>query len=60
MDEIEKNFQSDAITDGERYNQVVDVWIHAREEVTKNLLEALQDAQEGRRPELPQPGVADE
>jgi DNA-directed RNA polymerase subunit beta' len=41
VDQVEKDFQSDAITEGERYNQIVDIWIHAREEVTKNLLEAL-------------------
>ncbi len=42
VDKIEKDFQADAITEGERYNQVVDVWIHAREEVTKSLMEALE------------------
>ncbi|MDY6913972.1 MAG: DNA-directed RNA polymerase subunit beta', partial [Planctomycetota bacterium] len=42
VDQIEKDYQADAITEGERYNQIVDVWIHAREKVTKSLLEALQ------------------
>ncbi|HUU58482.1 MAG TPA: DNA-directed RNA polymerase subunit beta', partial [Phycisphaerae bacterium] len=41
VDRIEKDYHSDAITEGERYNQIVDVWIHAREEVTKSLLNAL-------------------
>ncbi len=41
VDRIEKDYQSDAITDGERYNQIVDVWIHAREEVTNSLVKAL-------------------
>jgi DNA-directed RNA polymerase subunit beta' len=41
VDAIEKDLRSDVITEGERYNQIVDVWIHAREEVTKSLLEAL-------------------
>jgi DNA-directed RNA polymerase subunit beta' len=41
VDQIQADFQADAITDGERQNQIVDVWIHAREEITKSLLEAL-------------------
>ncbi|MCL2701858.1 MAG: DNA-directed RNA polymerase subunit beta', partial [Phycisphaerae bacterium] len=44
VDQIEKDFQADAITDGERYNQVIDVWIHARESITKRLLETLKVA----------------
>ncbi|MDP6635836.1 MAG: DNA-directed RNA polymerase subunit beta' [Phycisphaerae bacterium] len=41
VDRIEDDFHNDAITDGERYNQVVDVWIHAREEVTKSMMTDL-------------------
>ncbi len=41
VDKIEEDYHSDAITDGERYNQVIDVWIHAREEVTKSMMAAL-------------------
>ena len=41
VDKIEDDFHNDAITDGERYNQVVDVWIHAREEVTKSMMTDL-------------------
>jgi len=44
VDQIGKDFVSDAITEGERYNQVIDVWIHARELVTKSLLETLKHA----------------
>jgi DNA-directed RNA polymerase subunit beta' len=42
VDRIEDDFKADAITEGERYNQIVDVWIHAREEVTKSLMVALE------------------
>ncbi len=42
VDLIEKDFQADAITERERYNQIVDVWVHAREEVTKSLVHALE------------------
>ena len=41
VDRIQKDYKADAITERERYNQIVDVWIHAREEVTKSLIEAL-------------------
>ncbi|MBS3735028.1 MAG: DNA-directed RNA polymerase subunit beta', partial [Phycisphaerae bacterium] len=47
VDRIEADYEADALTEGERYNQLVDVWIHAREEVTKNLLlELKQDRRE--------------
>jgi DNA-directed RNA polymerase subunit beta' len=41
VDRIVEDFTNDAITEGERYNQIVDAWIHAREQLTKTLLEAL-------------------
>jgi len=50
VDRIEDDFHNDAITDGERYNQVVDVWIHAREEVTKSM---MLDLKNDRRPNEP-------
>ncbi|HUS92109.1 MAG TPA: DNA-directed RNA polymerase subunit beta' [Phycisphaerae bacterium] len=50
VDQIEKDFQSDAITEGERYNQIVDVWVHAREELTKGL---LADLERDRHPDDP-------
>ena len=50
VDRIQRDFESDAITEGERYNQIVDVWIHAREEVTKSMMESLKN---DRRPEDP-------
>jgi DNA-directed RNA polymerase subunit beta' len=50
VDQIEKDYTADIITAGERYNQIVDVWIHARETVTKSLLLALEH---DRRPNDP-------
>ncbi len=41
VDRIEADYQAEAITEGERYNQIVDVWIHAREELTKILRTVL-------------------
>ncbi|MFW5840447.1 MAG: DNA-directed RNA polymerase subunit beta', partial [Planctomycetota bacterium] len=42
VDKIEDDFKAAAITQGERYNQIIDVWIHAREEVTRMLMGTLQ------------------
>ncbi len=42
VDRIQADYQADTITQGECYNQTVDVWIHVREEVTKSLLLALE------------------
>ncbi len=41
VDKVEKDFESYAITDRERYNQIVDIWIHSREEITKSLALSL-------------------
>ena len=43
VDRIEKDYRADAITEMERYNQIVDVWIHAREEVTASLVQSLKE-----------------
>ena len=37
-----KNFQRGFITDQERYNKVLDIWTHAREEITKGMMEQLE------------------
>ena len=50
VDRVVRDFQSDAITEGERYNQIVDVWVHAREQITKALLHSLET---DRRPHDP-------
>ncbi len=43
VDQIEKDYQADAITEIERSNQIQDVWIHAREEVTSHLTRTLKE-----------------
>ncbi|HET6427213.1 MAG TPA: DNA-directed RNA polymerase subunit beta' [Phycisphaerae bacterium] len=42
VDKIRRDFEAEAITNGERYNQTIDVWVHTREVLTKALLEALE------------------
>ena len=36
-----KNFQRGYITNQERYNKVLDIWTHAREEITSGMMEQL-------------------
>ncbi len=40
---IQKNYERGIITEGERYNQVVDCWTHAREVLWKDVMETLRD-----------------
>jgi DNA-directed RNA polymerase subunit beta' len=39
--EIEQQYQEGLITDGERYNKVIDIWAHATEKVASQMLERL-------------------
>jgi DNA-directed RNA polymerase subunit beta' len=41
VDRVEKAYQAGALTERERYNQLLDLWTHCREEVTKELLREL-------------------
>jgi DNA-directed RNA polymerase subunit beta' len=41
VDQIEKGYNQGAITETERYNQLIDVWIHAREQVGKDMMDSL-------------------
>ncbi len=38
---IHKNYQTGVLTEGERYNQVVDAWTHARVAVTNEMMKGL-------------------
>jgi DNA-directed RNA polymerase subunit beta' len=40
---IEKNYQKGAITDGERYNQIIDIWTTARERVGEAMMMEMRD-----------------
>jgi DNA-directed RNA polymerase subunit beta' len=41
VDRIERDFQKGVLTPMERYNQLIDVWIHARELVTEEMMKEL-------------------
>ena len=38
---IQKQYQSGLLTDGERYNKVVDIWTHTSEKVAKSMMERM-------------------
>jgi DNA-directed RNA polymerase subunit beta' len=40
---IHKNYGSGVLTEGERYNQVIDAWTHARVEVTSEMMKSLKE-----------------
>ena len=43
VDRIERAFHAGAITERERHNQLLDIWAHCREELTKSLVSTLQN-----------------
>ena len=50
VEKIEKNYRGGVITEGERYNQILDLWTHATEEVASNLMEELKgDVRNGKK-----------
>jgi DNA-directed RNA polymerase subunit beta' len=47
VDRVEKNFERGIITSRERYNQLLDIWSHCREQVTKALQATLKHDRRG-------------
>ncbi len=41
VSEIQRQYSSGLVTDGERYNKVVDIWSHANEQVAKVMMDGL-------------------
>jgi DNA-directed RNA polymerase subunit beta' len=41
VDKVQKQYQRGIITEGERYNKVIDLWTHARDEITKQMMHDL-------------------
>jgi DNA-directed RNA polymerase subunit beta' len=49
VDKVLKQYQRGIITEGERYNKVIDLWTHARDEITKRMMADLaNDRREGK------------
>jgi len=42
IDEVEKQYRKGVITDGERYNKIIDRWTHATEETSSEMYRALE------------------
>jgi len=42
VQEIQEQYESGLVTNGERYNKVIDIWSHANEEVAKAMMEILE------------------
>ncbi|MGB2984692.1 MAG: DNA-directed RNA polymerase subunit beta', partial [Phycisphaerae bacterium] len=58
VDGIEKAFEEGTLTRLERYNQVIDVWIHARELVTQAMMTELREDYRDDRGNYKSPGDA--
>ena len=42
VQEIQEQYESGLVTNGERYNKVIDIWSHANEQVAKSMMEILE------------------
>jgi DNA-directed RNA polymerase subunit beta' len=52
VEKVERNFRAGLITGGERYNQIIDRWTHAREQVGEEMMNELKNDTRGGRPYL--------
>jgi len=50
VEKITSQYQKGVITDGERYNKVIDVWTHANTDVSQAMFEGLREDQGGFNP----------
>ena len=41
VEKVEEQYQAGVITEGERYNQIIDLWTHATEHIGEDLIRAL-------------------
>ncbi len=48
INQVEKQYRSGIITDGERYNKIIDIWTHAGEEISNVMFRTLEH-NEGRK-----------
>ncbi|MFH1227340.1 MAG: DNA-directed RNA polymerase subunit beta' [Planctomycetota bacterium] len=50
VNKIENNYRKGIVTSGERYNQIIDIWTHAREKVADAMINVLKnDYRDGKR-----------
>ncbi|MHC4523923.1 MAG: DNA-directed RNA polymerase subunit beta' [Planctomycetota bacterium] len=49
VDKVMKNYHNGILTEGERYNQIIDAWTHARVAVTNAMMDAMKnDTRDGK------------
>jgi DNA-directed RNA polymerase subunit beta' len=54
VNRVERNYDAGAITERERHNQLLDLWAHCREQITKSLVDTLKnDRRDGDGREVP-------
>ncbi|HXH82929.1 MAG TPA: DNA-directed RNA polymerase subunit beta' [Candidatus Tectomicrobia bacterium] len=47
VNEVEQQYQDGVITNGERYNKVVDIWAHVTEQIAEQMFKELEDGAAG-------------
>ena len=50
VDEIQDQYENGIITDGERYNKIIDIWTRATSEVAETMFATLKNSQNGFNP----------
>jgi len=50
VDEIKSKFDRHILTDGERYNKVIDIWTHATNRVAGSMMDSLREDRQGFNP----------
>ncbi len=50
VDDIQNKFKRHVLTDGERYNKVIDVWTHATNDVAASMMDELKSKDQGFNP----------
>ena len=43
VEEVDRQYRQGVITDGERYNKIVDIWTHATEEISNAMYRAIEE-----------------
>ncbi len=52
VDRVQNNYNNGVLTSGERYNQIVDLWTHARVKVTNAMINGMRDDVRNGKPYL--------
>src|SRR5206468_3952972 len=47
VNEVEQQYQDGVITNGERYNKVVDIWAHVTEQIAEEMFRELEGGEQG-------------